>query len=279
MSERMPEKEAGLVGRVWRWVVQEWDTPTGVLGGIAASFSQVANTAWAWALIVAGALMMLAAMVGSVINQKRSASVERAHAAAIRERDTMKDDLAAVSQVSKAVYRSLLGSVARELELTAQERISVYLHDAGLPTFQLLSRHSPNPLLEDAAGRSVYPDHYGLIGQAWRNGWAEESELPDPNVSGTAYVGDNLKKYNLPQEVTEGLTMKSRVLVGLRYPHDAIGAKPIGVLIVESTNADWDMTGMRAKLEASEMWYTLQEHLRAQRHALPKLSVAEGLGY
>jgi hypothetical protein len=265
--------------RFKRSVKRQWDTPAAVVGGVVVGFSQVASDGWAWGLVIGGSALLLAGGVGAVVNGKKVAELEDGRAEALRERDALKDDLSDLAQVSKAVYRSLLSSVAKELCLGSQERITVYLHDADFPTFQLLSRHSPNPLLESAPRRAAYPDHYGLIGQAWRDGWAEERALPDPTVGGQQYLADNLAKYGLPTEVTENLEMKSRVLVGLRYPADPVGDKHIGVLIVESLDSAWDITDMRSRLEGSEMWYTLQEHLRAQRHRLPKLSVAEELGF
>lgn len=265
--------------RFARWAKYEWDTPCAVLGGVIGGFSGVVDDGWALALVIAASVLLVAGGVGAIVNRNRVDDLETERDDAVRERDALRDDLSAVSQVSKAVYRSLLSSVARELGLTSQERISVYLHDADFPTFQLLSRHSPDPLLEVAESRGVYPDHYGLIGQAWRNGWAEERTLPDPIVGGQQYVAENLAKYGLPEEVTENLRMKSRVLVGLRYPGSPVGDKHIGVLIIESLNGSWDIAGIRDRLEGSEMWYTLQEHLLAHRHRLPKLSVAEGMGY
>ena len=265
--------------RFARWATYEWDTPLAVVGGVVAGFSQVTDGALALGLVIGGSVLIVAGGVGAIVNRKRVARVEDEKKAAEEERNALRDDLAAVAQVSKAVYRSLLSSVARELGLTSQERISVYLHDPGLPTFQLLSRYSPNPLLEAAEGRVVYPDDYGLIGEAWRDGWAEVDDLPDPIVGCQQYVAENLARYHMPQVVTEGLAMKSRVLVGLRYPADDLGHVAIGVLIVESLSDKWVITDLRSQLERSEMWYTLQEHLRAQRHGLPKLSMAEGLGF
>ncbi len=265
--------------RFKRWAKYEWDTPVAVVGGVVAGFSQVTSGGVAVGLVIGGSALLIAGGTGAIVNRKRIAAVEDEKLGAEQERDSLRDDLASVSQVSKSVYRSLLTSMARELDLSSRERISVYLHDPGLPTFQLLSRHSPDPTLEAAQSRSVYPDRYGLIGKAWREGWAEERSLPDALVGGPQYVADNYTKYSLPTEVTENLAMKSRVLVGLRYPVDPVGDKHIGVLIVESLDGEWDITGIRERLEGSEMWYTLQEHLRAQRHQLPKLSLAEGLGY
>lgn len=231
-------------------------------------------------MLIAGVVLIAGAAVGAIINGKRSTNVLNRAERAEKERDDGRNSIAALTQVNRNVYRSLLYQVSHTLGLTNSERVSLYVHDAGgLASFQLIGRHSLDQGLEDAPGRSAYPDNQGIIGKAWHQGWAEETALPDPDVRGSGYVAENFKRYQLPTEVTEDLAMKSRVLAAARYPSNAVGGKYIGVLVLESLDGTWDITDLKSRLEGNEWWYTLQEHLHAQRPHLPALSKAFEAGF
>jgi hypothetical protein len=170
-----------------------------------------------------------------------------------------------------------LAGLGTELDLSNDERVSVYVHDANLHSFQMVSRYATNPKLQER-GRTVYQDDQGIIGRAWRDGWSDVQDLPDWNEDPSAYQAQNYRDFGIPIEVTDGLNMKSRSLAGLRYPAEP-GQQPLGVLVVESNDPARVTPALRDRLEESRNWGILRDHLHTQRRQLPLLSEAKGKGF
>ena len=113
---------------------------------------------------------------------------------------------------------------------TTQERISLYiiLDDE----FALCSRISSNPRWQEC-GRSSYPKAQGIIGRAWEERQCFENQMPQYSKNNKKYVNYMKKKYHVPIDVTEALSMKSRLYFGYRLD-DHNGQAPVGVFVIES---------------------------------------------
>lgn len=109
------------------------------------------------------------------------------------------------------------------------DRISVYYFHDG--EFVMVARHSKNPSYA-SRGRGVYPAEQGAIGAAWA---AEHGQaLVNMPASKDAWRRA-ARKQGFTDEAIDGLSMRSLGLAGHRLES---GEKSVGVLIVESTNAN-----------------------------------------
>lgn len=264
---------------VRQWIKDEWGTPVLIAGTALSSLSQAFDgKTLKWTLGIGVALGIVGGIV-SVVQSRRTAQLRRSLRKAEADKASAQDDLATIAQMSKHVYRSLLSQLAEELQLGTQGRITVYCHIAERSAFQKVCRHSKNRALEQAPGRVAFKDEHGVIGMAWREVEVIEPGLPDPVSDAANYEATNYRKYGLPTEVTRRLSMKSRVLVGLRFPPEDHGQEPIGVLLVESLDDSLDAQRVLAQVKLSAWWRTLQAHLRAQGPQLPVLTTASEKGF
>ena len=128
------------------------------------------------------------------------------------------------------IFQCCLQDIANALKFTTQERISLYiiLDDE----FALCSRISSNPRWQEC-GRSSYPKAQGIIGRAWEERQCFENQMPQYSKNNKKYVNYMKKKYHVPIDVTEALSMKSRLYFGYRLD-DHNGQAPVGVFVIES---------------------------------------------
>ena len=113
------------------------------------------------------------------------------------------------------------------LSFSTNERITLYIHN-GDNYFVPFARYSANTKY-GKPGRDIYPDNIGCIAKGWENKWhfcifQDESE----------YVSENYEKYEMDEDTVNKLNMKSVLFAVIRI--DDARRKPIGILVVESTN-------------------------------------------
>ncbi len=172
------------IERVAFWLRHRWQDPALVVGGATAAGGSLAEGGVSVAMILVGIALTGAGGVRALLQKPTYLELLIAKQAAERTS-------AAQAQQSGFLLRIMLAALASELELTATERVSLYLHDKA--AFVMIARHSANPHFE-SAGRGIYPVDQGIIGDAWGDGVAYVSELPDPEAGdGKAYMNRNEK--------------------------------------------------------------------------------------
>ncbi|MBL0749786.1 hypothetical protein [Nocardioides baculatus] len=261
------------------WLKVEWHQPTLAFG---AAVGLVSSAATGLTMAVLIAISVSATVLGSLRVFKRHSDVmtltERLGTANDRVFE-LERELAGTQNLMKEMLWALLTLVRDEMQMGYDERISVYVHLEDLRAFQMLGRSSLNPDLA-RAGRTVYEDSVGVIGKTWTvKSEVVEGDLPPWSGDGRSYVAENMARFGLPEDKCRRLNMKSRSLIGVRYPADTAGSRPVGVLILESNSPDWATEARLEQLKQSTSWATLQAYLHSQRDELPLMSGAKGKGF
>jgi hypothetical protein len=136
-------------------------------------------------------------------------------------------------------------------------RLSLYIHDSDQRAFIPCGRYSTNPIFR-APGRTSYPENQGCIGQGWANGWHFDDKVPPANQAAARRVY-NQKNYSVPDQVTDGIRMKSTQYASMRL-NDALGAS-VAVLVVEAMMPDhFAEAHLRATIESTAVDYARVIH-------------------
>jgi hypothetical protein len=116
----------------------------------------------------------------------------------------------------------------------------------------MLGRYSKNPVFNQP-GRTIYPQHQGCIGVAWRDGHACVSDLPDPTTALDEYCSRQVNDWHLDQETARGLEMKSRSYAAYAI-EDLRGLGTVAVIVFESTRTNvLNCEGLRATVQGPEI--------------------------
>ena len=177
----------------------------------------------------------------------------------------------------KQQFRVELASILGEsLGYGDTERISVYKHGGG--SFQLLGRYSENPEYDRARTRSFYPGDEGVVGRAWREGFASEMELPDPDRSPGLYYARLEEEWGIDRITAQGFTMKSRQLVAWAI-YEPRGIERVAVVVVESTSVGIIMENEVIEALEESAGQTIYEFLARARLLEPRPDSARERGY
>ena len=255
--------------RVVDWITNEWPKSS-IIG--AASFSALSGL---WhgvphaSLVVASVVL---SAVGGVGETRRKPS----YTDLLNELEDHRDRATEQIALSQDLLRALLLPLAQALNLDTSERISLYVHDRA--AFVMLARHSANPEFAKSGQRSVYPESEGVIGEAWRNKQHIVFDLPDPEADLDAYLARLRDDYRIPEGTGRAIRMKSRSLLGLRYPDGNLDV-PLGVAIIESTDPDRITSSMADIVRESLAWKTVCTFAHIYQGDLPAMSEALGKGF
>ena len=139
-----------------------------------------------------------------------------------------------IEQNMESIFGVWLNLILGEVKMDGDCRASFYVWDdkgsAG-NEFVYLARESNDPKLK-RKGRDRFPGQQGVISHAWHDKDGMASYFASRNVKTEAdVVKDMVDKYGFTPESANGLTMKSRVILG----HVIVGRHgKLGVVIVES---------------------------------------------
>ena len=102
--------------------------------------------------------------------------------------------------------------------------------------FDLVARYSPDPTFDHGPGRGRYPMTEGALGQAWAKQRCFERSLPSagPGAGPVSprWVETQSRRFGVPVEVSEGMTMRARTYAAVRLDQAGAG-RCLGVLVFE----------------------------------------------
>lgn len=119
------------------------------------------------------------------------------------------------------------------LELDSDGRANLFL--CRDDHFILVGRYSPMPTFSRSIGRDRYPLEQGVLGEAWREGEAEDPDLPNPGPTNMPPHRGWLERQSrkgIDEPTASLFTMRSRSYAAIRLEHDR---HRLGVLVVEDT--------------------------------------------
>lgn len=193
---------------------------------------------WDWLLLLfllLSGLGWLAVQWPKVTHQRRISSLVEENEELESQTEGLLQDVIALKD---GYTRSLGDALGFRKNKGGLERITIYSHDPK-GYFVPFARDATNPN-HDEINRPLYPADQGCIAKAWEEGRWFDNKFPDPKRARNDYIQYCAKHYNMTRDVTEGLSMKSRLYYGwsVRNVEDA---KSIAVVIVESTSSDrWE---------------------------------------
>lgn len=153
------------------------------------------------------------------------------------ENDSLRNRLQRVSLIEEnveSIFGVWLNLILSEMKMDGECRASFYVwDDKGCVgnEFVYLARESNDPVLK-RKGRERFPGTQGVISEAWHDNNGMASYFASKNVKTDADVVDDMvKRYGFSRSVAEGLTMKSRVILG----HVIVGRQgKLGIVVIES---------------------------------------------
>lgn len=180
--------------------------------------------------------------------------------------------LSEVGNNIRNVFDGLLFNLAKKIDISPVDRISIYIHDNENQVFIPCGRYSQNAVLA-RPGRTYYPENEGCISKGWENGWHFDNSFPITNGKRRQYESAN---YGLDEWVVARMRMQSNLYAVLRLDNSM--GEYLAVLVVESTSADrFDEADLREKLDGAKQDFArmigvLRAHipnpLRAQESGL-----------
>lgn len=179
----------------------------------------------------------------------------------------------AIDMYKELVSAQLSKAANSELQFGDTERISVFRHDGQV--FLLIGRYSKNPNY-NKSGRSFYPTDQGILSEAWTNGSALISSLPDPNAKDNDYH-TSLKQWKITKSMVKKLTMKSRCLSA--YALEDWDNNRIAVVCFESMNPDKFKGGELDNFIKSDYGSDLADFLARTAPFAPTISHALKRGF
>ncbi|TFC48899.1 hypothetical protein [Cryobacterium shii] len=160
----------------------------------------------------------------------------------------------------------VLGQLLHELGLSGPEhRASVFArHDDG--TFTLAGRYSANGNYR-IPGRAIYAASEGLVAATWGDMQSHRADLPTRRPAWNKAVA---KQFNMPEAVVAALRMQSLSYVCMRIDRpEGASTRPVGVLIVESTDKEGATAEMLDEIPEIVFWRLLptecHSHVEARR--------------
>ncbi|MHB8501294.1 MAG: hypothetical protein ACYDHE_10175 [Candidatus Acidiferrales bacterium] len=182
---------------------------------------------WTGTLFLLGAV---AALIGTFESYRRLLRWEHAAAgAAAWNSRAEQSELALVETICDE-----LRGIIDTLSLFSTGRASLFI--CKQDHFVLAGRYSLMAQFSRSVGREKYPLGSGILGQAWNDGEAAASELPDPGPINRpphqAWLHTQAR-YGIDEAVAKSFAMRSRSYAAIRLEHDR---RRLGVIVIESTN-------------------------------------------
>ena len=136
-----------------------------------------------------------------------------------------------LSYENQVIWETEMKVFSANLELTSNDRITLYHYNLKSGLFFKAGRFSPNPSF-NSFGRATYKN--GLILDAFNTGENGIIEIvtSDPDTDLKAYIKEVNEKSNIKKSVIKAFSMKSRIL----YAHQIqrLDGTASGVLLIES---------------------------------------------
>jgi hypothetical protein len=251
---------------MWLWFTKNWHNVAALAAGIAALIAAWIIDSHAWPLFVVAIICLAVGTVGSWM--QRPTYLELLDIKTNNERKLSEHQAAL-----KGVLEASLRSVAIENGLwDSDSRLSCYSHNGE--AFVMIARLSNNPSLE-VAGRALYPEGQGVIGEAWKAGAKVQTNLPINDYKG---YNDKHVEYGMDERIVKDLTMRSASLVGIRIT-DPRTQVHVGVMVAESTRALGVTEPLYKKIIESISWKTFQSLMCTSVDMLPNMSEAKKRGF
>lgn len=131
------------------------------------------------------------------------------------------------------IWRAKLGHMAKTLNFTDHERISLYRFSEADKKFLMIGRYSEGPAFNET-GRGIYPASEGCIAKAWQNGEGIVEDLPDPRGASEEYLDIMRQEWGIDAATVHRFKMKSRSIAAFAI-RDRSDLYRIAVIVFEST--------------------------------------------
>jgi hypothetical protein len=188
---------------------------------LRASLAPSEWSTWSWSIFVA---LLLAHLCGYVLQQTQVEQIVRLRA----------ENVAFEKRFGREIdyyqtFDDYLESLSKAFRFDKRERMTVYKRQGD--SFVILGRFASRPQFTERH-RPIYHGDQGVIGGAWRDGWAFEACLPNPDGDLDRYLAEVQEKWKIPPEVTREFHLKARSLAAAVIMDQ--NRNRLAVLVIES---------------------------------------------
>jgi hypothetical protein len=144
------------------------------------------------------------------------------------------------------MIRLELRELCEKAGLYSEGRVSLYRFDAD--RFTLIGRYSARPAFDQDLGRYSLPLDQGVIGRAWKDSAAEQTDLPSAGTDGAPPTQQWLRaqeRTGVPEATARAFKMRSQAYVAVRIATK--GGESQGAIVFESTVSRAEVEGADTK--------------------------------
>lgn len=191
---------------------------------------------WGWITLVSLTLLYVYSTYKIIKRRKRMSELEERVVTLDEDKQHHQQIILKYQKGYENMLRSYLSIIFSKLELTDDERISIYHQYDNV--FAMIGRFSSNPALNQR-GRNVYPNDEGFICLGYQTGQFFINGLANPNTDEQRYFTDVMEKCNINIETLEKLTMKSRSYSTRAMSHP-VTQERVAIVVIESQRYDFN---------------------------------------
>lgn len=226
---------------------------------------------WVLVILVASVICLIWGGVGSHVT---SSLYRKKFIKQFLSYETLKQESESKSINCYRLFSNWLYSYSTYLNLTTEERISLYKLDMNM--FSCIGRYSENEIFNSKPTR-LYPREQGGISRAWEVGVFENSEAPDPDENMQAWINYNISNYNFTKDELLAIRMKSRAFYGVRLKnkHNIT----VAVILFESLKPNGLSFGRLKRLLNAQEKMNLTALIESLNEHIPTLEAAREEGF
>ena len=242
-----------------------------LLGVVKIFYAELGK--WAFFLILVSLGLYIPSIIKIIKNKKRSSELEKSIEKLTQEKEAFENSILKYQEGFVNFFNSYLALIFNKLELSDDERISIYHHQKD--HFSLLCRYSTNPKFIKK-GRPTYPDNQGFIGIGYQKGFLHINNLPNPDNQLDRYTEEVSRQCEIKDDVLRNLSMKSRSYSVYAIEHP-IKKNRLAVVVFESNKYNFDKCS-EINVLLSELAEQVVSYIYYSDDIRPELSFAKQQG-
>jgi len=242
-----------------------------LLGLVKIFFTQFGT--WAYWLLAVSLALYVPSIIKIIKNKTRSSKQEEIIESLSKEKEEYEKSILNYQEGFENFLKSYLAIIFSKLELTDDDRISIYFHQSD--HFSLLCRYSSNPAITKK-GRPTYPDNQGFVAKGFQESFLHINNLPNPNSNEDKYIAEVKKLCKIDESALRSLSMKSRSYSVFAIEHP-ITTNRVAVIVFESKRYDFDKCDEIVKL-LPELGKQVVSYIYYSENIRPELSFAKQKG-
>ncbi|MGR6896977.1 hypothetical protein [Rummeliibacillus sp. BSL5] len=200
------------------------------IGLAIPKFNKLIVGKWYWLLLTI--IIFCVCWIQSNYSKEKMSSLKLSNSKLNSQLDSIKNTVESLNNTIEATPEMIIKYINFSLELTYQDRISIYRYNIANELFIPIGRYSKNPVYTKK-GRDTYSKDNGYISKAWMNGTFYVDKIPSFERTPKRYLDYVTKQTGMERSILENISMKSRCYFCKNLTHND---RAIAVIVIETTN-------------------------------------------